>query len=573
MAVDPYGPPEPAPALTVSAGLALPEVQAGQPAVLAGQKGMSRAVRWVHVLELSHVEGLLRGGELILSTGIGLPTSNEGLRRYVTDLARNAASGLLVQLGERWSALPTALVNAAERASLPLVALAVEVPFVAITESVHARIVSSSYAELRVSERLHALFARLGTSAVPVQYVLDQVAETAELPTVFESLHHRVLASAAPARSRFTALQDWERRSRRATDPVEGRWGPERWLVEPVAVSGAAFGRLILPVPPQQPATRLQQLALRRGAEALALGRLLQSDGADLEQTAHARLLEDLAAGRFTDEADAHLRTQAAGVPTARRNLCAVSLVTSSADPAGPALLLAAAQTRRIGVLASQTPSGVDALVAGPPSGDLDGTVVALAAEVQRRLGPAGFAVLGRSAQLVDVGQLGAALREARAAASAGLLGRRRSLTTPTRPASPRVQVVRLSDTGLDGLLAQLAADSRVQGFVEEQLGVLLDGDDDSTLLIAALRAFLEQAGNKSLAAQVLGISRPALYARLERAAGRLRADLDDVTTRLSLHVALSAWDALTVPSTARPAPRRAQSAAPAPSRRTRPAR
>ncbi len=565
MAVDPYGPPEPAPALTVSAVLALPEVQAGQPVVLAGQEGMSRAVRWVHVLELSHVEGLLRGGELILSTGIGLPTSNEGLRRYVTDLARNAASGLLVQLGERWSALPTALVNAAERASLPLVALAVEVPFVAITESVHARIVSSSYAELRVSERLHALFARLGTSAVPVQYVLDQVAETAELPTVFESLHHRVLASAAPARSRFTALQDWERRSRRATDPVEGRWGPERWLVEPVAVSGAAFGRLILPVPPQQPATRLQQLALRRGAEALALGRLLQSDGADLEQTAHARLLEDLAAGRFTDEADAHLRTQAAGVPTARRNLCAVSLVTSSADPAGPALLLAAAQTRRIGVLASQTPSGVDALVAGPLSRDLDGTVVALAAEVQRRLGPAGFAVLGRSAQLVDVGQLGAA--------SAGLLARRRSSTTPTRPASPRGQVVRLSDTGLDGLLAQLTADSRVQGFVEEQLGVLLDGDDDSTLLIAALRAFLEQAGNKSLAAQVLGISRPALYARLERAAGRLRADLDDVTTRLSLHVALSAWDALTVPSTARPAPRRAQSAAPAPSRRTRPAR
>ena len=284
-------------------------------------------------------------------------------------------------------------------------------------------------------------------------------------------------------------------------------------------------------------------------------------------------MLDDLAAGLFADEADAHLRTQAADVPTARRNLCAVSLVTSSVHPAVPALLLSAPQTRRLGVLARQTPSGVDALIAGPASKDLDATVVALAAEEQRRLGPAGFAVLGRSAQLADLGQLGPALRETRAAASAGLLARRRSVTAPARPASPREQVVRLSDTGLDGLLAHLATDSRVQGFVEVQLGALLDGDGDSTLLLAALRALLEQAGNKGLAAQLVVISRLASYARLERAAGRLRVDIDDVPTRLSLHVALAAWDALAAPSTAQPAPRPGPSAAPAPSRRTRPAR
>jgi purine catabolism regulator len=61
--------------------------------------------------------------------------------------------------------------------------------------------------------------------------------------------------------------------------------------------------------------------------------------------------------------------------------------------------------------------------------------------------------------------------------------------------------------------------------------------------LTNVLRVHLATGRNKTLAAQTLHLSRPAFYDRLTRLAKVLGADLDDVETCLSLHVALLALD------------------------------
>ena len=64
-------------------------------------------VRWVHALELTDIRRLLRGGELVLSTGIALPESAAGLAEYVAALADVGIAGLAVELGRRYAdALP-----------------------------------------------------------------------------------------------------------------------------------------------------------------------------------------------------------------------------------------------------------------------------------------------------------------------------------------------------------------------------------------------------------------------------------------------------------------------------------
>lgn len=40
--------------------------------VIAGHNGLSRQVKWVHVVEVTSIKNLLNGNELILSTGIAL---------------------------------------------------------------------------------------------------------------------------------------------------------------------------------------------------------------------------------------------------------------------------------------------------------------------------------------------------------------------------------------------------------------------------------------------------------------------------------------------------------------------
>jgi Purine catabolism regulatory protein-like family/PucR C-terminal helix-turn-helix domain/GGDEF-like domain len=128
--------------LTLREVLDLEVVRRGLPHVVAGAGRLDVPVRWVHAIELTDVRRLLRGGELVLSTGIALPEPASALADYVASLAHVGVAGLAVELGRRYTdALPPALVAAAEARSVPLVELRREVAFIEITEAVHARII------------------------------------------------------------------------------------------------------------------------------------------------------------------------------------------------------------------------------------------------------------------------------------------------------------------------------------------------------------------------------------------------------------------------------------------------
>jgi hypothetical protein len=128
--------------LTLREVLDLDVVRRGVPSVVAGAARLDVPVRWVHAVELTDIRRLLRGGELVLSTGIALPESASGLAEYIATLADVGVAGLAIELGRRYTgALPPALVAAAEERALPLVELRREVAFIEITEAVHARII------------------------------------------------------------------------------------------------------------------------------------------------------------------------------------------------------------------------------------------------------------------------------------------------------------------------------------------------------------------------------------------------------------------------------------------------
>jgi hypothetical protein len=128
--------------LTLREVLDLDAVRRGAPHVVAGAARLDVPVRWVHAVEFADIGRLLRGGELVLSTGIALPESAAGLAQYVATLAGIGVTGLAVELGRRYTgALPPALVAAAQERLVPLIEFRREVAFIEITEAVHARII------------------------------------------------------------------------------------------------------------------------------------------------------------------------------------------------------------------------------------------------------------------------------------------------------------------------------------------------------------------------------------------------------------------------------------------------
>ena len=61
--------------------------------VVAGEAGLDRAVRWVHISELDDPTPWLSGGELLLTTGLQLGDDAQQ-RAYVGRLSEHGLSGL-----------------------------------------------------------------------------------------------------------------------------------------------------------------------------------------------------------------------------------------------------------------------------------------------------------------------------------------------------------------------------------------------------------------------------------------------------------------------------------------------
>jgi purine catabolism regulator len=118
--------------------------------LVSGQDSARARVRWVHSTELIDPTPWLKGGELLLTTGMQL--HGPKLQRELVDrLADHEIAGLGFGVGFTHRRLPAALVKAAERRSFPLFEIPYELPFIAITERAFAQLVNERYEMLERS--------------------------------------------------------------------------------------------------------------------------------------------------------------------------------------------------------------------------------------------------------------------------------------------------------------------------------------------------------------------------------------------------------------------------------------
>ncbi|MEH1126823.1 PucR family transcriptional regulator [Micromonospora sp. CPCC 206061] len=526
---------------TVREVIALDPVRHGEPRVVAGESELDRPVRWVHVAEVPDIATLLRGGELVLTTGIGLPADDEGLRAFIADLAGVGVAGLVVELGRRYTgSVPKVMVAAAERRRLPLVELRRATPFVRITEAVHALIVDAQLTELRATEEIHQRFTELSVEGADPAEVVHQAAELAGCPVVLENLSRQVLAYDTAGDSPELLLDGWEQHSRRI-QPAGRTAYDAGWLVTTVGARGQDWGRLLLRWPgAEAPPTRLSIL-LERAASTLALGRLIRRDAESLERQVHRTLLTVLLDhSRPVDEVA--LRARALGVPLERHPLVGVVVRHRADDLLAPARLRdlaeAVGQALREASLTGLT-SALDELAVGALlalRGDEERALSAFAVALDRVRGAAAPPVIVAAGSRVEE------LRDARRS-----LVEARQVADAARHDRRDVPVFRLPHVGVAGLLHLLRDEPRLQTFVERELGGLLayDAGHPKEQLLGTLRAYLDSGRNKSAAAAATHLSRPALYERLARISRILGVDLDSVESCLSLHVALLALEAV----------------------------
>lgn len=533
---------------TVADILELPQLVRGRPEVVAGQRGLERRVRWVHVSEVPDIAHLLNGGELLLSTGIGLHDDAAELRRFVTQLSEVGASGVVIELGRRFLTLPAALIEAADVLGLPVIALHTEVRFVEVTEAIHSIIVAEEVRQLRLSEVIHSTFQKLATESVSADDVVEQVARLARRPAVLENLSHHLLSYfQAGAGQDGGVLEDWESRSRGVTSgPTTELAAEEGWLVTPVGARGHMWGRLILVVGDRvEPQHRT---IVEQGATTLALHRLISRDQQSLEHLAQRHFIADILDRRYSSSEEIRVRAGALRLETKGRRLIGMVVLTDTAVPLTEVerqersrqemlAVTAGLDDARVTALAGVLRPGKLAVVLAVGAADsVDDTLRAAAIAVRSRLGLLAGGhrpTIAVGATVTDLDDLRVSLFEAAEVADASY------------GVSVDQPLARVTDIRLRGLVHLLRGDERLQAFAEREVGRILSHDKEhKTKMFATLTALLNASGNKSDAARMVHVSRPTFYHQLAKLEELLGVDLDSAESRASLYVAVLAANA-----------------------------
>lgn len=529
--------------LTLAEVLELPVVKRALPTVVTGEDGLDRELRWSHVLDTADPSGLLKGGELVLTTGIGAGSRAIDQTHWIANVLDQGAAAVGVELGTTWrEQVPEPVIDACEARGIPLVAFRRQVRFVEITEAVHAAVLHRQFDLLRRGEEIHRRFTELILQGRGVPEIMAELADAVASPVILEDAGHELVYYVSGSAGDDVALAAWAD-LHRAEDRAETPGGA---LIVDVRLMDTSWGRLMA-LSLDRPFDDFDRVAVERAALAVAIDLLGQQHEEHLRARSRGAFLSDLAAGAVEDT-DARRRAEALGFPGSGRG-AVLPLAASWRVPR--------ARWRADGVqerptwtqLAGELRGALSPLCAGVLLGPRDADMLMLIAlgtrgydeALAEHLAEIFHAVLERRGLGADDAALAiggpAATWEA---AGQGLRRVRRSAGAAT--ALPVARWYDARRPGVTDLLHDLRDAPELDAFVDEQLGPLLrDSGARTRALLETLEAYLAAGGRKAQAARSLHLERQSLYLRLRRIEELLGVSLEDEDAVLGLHLAVRA--------------------------------
>ena len=212
--------------------------------VHAGAGGLERAVSWAHVCELADPTEWLGEGDLLCTTGLGIPADPGDQRAWLERIADAGLSGVAV--GHRMHAPPVspAMCAAADERAVPLLFTSYEVPFSALGRAVAEANQSEEHARVLETLRLYETLRHAAVGAQP-STLLKEIERVVGGP-VHVVDHERGVSVIAAAPDPPPAL------ARALRDALSARDGPMPAVLR-LTADGTPF--MALAVPSSRPVT------------------------------------------------------------------------------------------------------------------------------------------------------------------------------------------------------------------------------------------------------------------------------------------------------------------------------
>lgn len=487
--------------------LALPSFRAADVTLLAGDPD-SVTVRWVHSSEVFEMGSLLDGGELLLTTGLGLHGRDANqLEAYVDQLADAGCVGLVVELGRSLLEVPAPIVQAARRRHLLLFHLTNVVPFERMIEDFHDLVLRTTLEAARDGdgEAIWPALLDVVVAGQGLRPLLDTISRMAGCQVELHDPAGRVVEQSriASTRSGRTAVE------------VSGGLGPR--------------GTLLLHTPPSD---RVNALA-ERAATAVAL-ELARHPDTGLRPSLTQALISDLANRLLVSRGEVIRRLSQAGITLSEGQHLLVACVDAGHRVEAGELVSAVEAAWStdfdrvaVGAIGQQVVVLSPQWQGTPPLRIRD----TLERAAHRLTLPEGLPLVGVATPASDPAELGEGVEQAR------------DTVRLAHGYGVHSGVWLARDLGVQRLLGRGVPADELAAFIAEQLGPVIEHDRaHSSDLVRTVDAYLSSGHSKAASAARLGIRRQSLYARLERIERLLGISLADPTQVGGLTLALTAW-------------------------------
>ncbi len=154
--------------------------------VIAGREGLSRRIKWVHVMEVTSVKQLLHGEELILSTGFVWKDNLNIFLSIVKQLIQSKAAGLCIEIGTYMDTIPTEIIELAEKNEFPIIVFTKEVRFVDITQDLHSLLIAHHYQMISDLEQFSQELNNLLLAPGCLYRILSFLAEKTRMQVIYK---------------------------------------------------------------------------------------------------------------------------------------------------------------------------------------------------------------------------------------------------------------------------------------------------------------------------------------------------------------------------------------------------
>lgn len=460
--------------LTVEDALGLEVVERALPEYLTGD--VTQPIRWAHSSEIAEIGPLMRGGEMLFTTGLGLNgASDAGIRDYVGSLTANGVSALVLELGRTFDSAPPTMVRSAAEADLALIVLHSVVPFVDITEAINATILEGRLDQLHRADLASQLLGREILAGSGLTALMQCLTSVIGVPACLVSGEDTILCRS----------DDWDER------PTTGQTEYE------IQLNGRTWGRLLLACGRSDEVDAIGE----RSALAFGLELVRQNVGLHDPRQAARRFLADLATGQEMSEYELLHRSQEAELPTSAGRLVAGVLRPPWDSSDGGYIEFAAARLS-LRCLAATVRDRIAFVIEADP-GSHRAMLDDLLLEIERAR-----ATTVRTETRITYADRIDSVRDL-----AGVLPSLIEASQIVDHLNIGRKTVHFADVTFYRVLENLSDSHLADEIISTQLGPLLGNEK----LIETLDAMVASGGNKTRTAAMIGVRRQTLYNRLYR--------------------------------------------------------